>query len=370
MTIKQLNAAQIEEFIHSEDFKNSEVIPISTHRAISHIHNPRLKPDDKIMFLAYMDTKLVGYLGVLSDRIFVNDEEIHAGWLSSIWVDTKVRGKGIALNLLQTALNSWEGKILATEYTLSAKALYDKSNAFVELLELEGQRGYLRFNFHEILANKYSLFNKISPLLNLTDIALNAFNEIRLFFWKRRIRIDFNRIQYLNQIDIETSDFVSLKQKKELTRRGIEELNWIIKYPWILNTSNGDSSSHKYHFSSFDESFENITLKMTNKDGNIIAFLMFVFRSKHLKIPYCYFEEEKIEEVINIIFYHMLEKKIKMVTVFNPDLITYFKTRKTPFFHLRKMKRGYIITKKIFESFNASKTQVHIHNGDGDCAFT
>ena len=57
-----------------------------------------------------------------------------------------------------------------------------------------------------------------------------------------------------------------------------------------------------------------------------------------------------------------------MVTVYNAAIITYFKTRRNPFFHLRKMKRGYIITKTIFESWGTSKIQ--IHEGDGDCAFT
>ena len=368
MIIKELNAAELEKFIHSDDFKNSEVIPISKHRAISHIKNPRLKYSDKIMFLAYSDKILVGYLGVIPEKIYNSREEINVGWLSCIWVDIKVRGKGIAQNLLQHALTCWEGKILATEYTTSAKALYDKSNAFVELTTLEGCRGYLRFNFHEILIGKSSFFRKIIPLLKLIDNSINVFNEIRLFFWRKKIHIDLNKVEYINEIDSETSTFISLKQKEELTRRNSDELNWIIKYPWILNAPDEDAFSRKYHFSSLDKSFENISLKVFDNNNQIIGFLMLVFRNNNLKIPYCYFEEKNSVEVLNVLFYHILKKKVNMVTVYNPSIVNYFKTRRTPFFHLRKMKRGYIITKTIFGSWGTSKIQTQ--DGDGDCAFT
>jgi len=82
--IRQLNKAQLLTFIYSEEYKNLTFIPITKHRAISHIHNPRADDDDIILFLAYENEELVGYLGVLADKIYYQNSPIKCGWLSCL----------------------------------------------------------------------------------------------------------------------------------------------------------------------------------------------------------------------------------------------------------------------------------------------
>src|SRR4051812_49201802 len=112
MDIKTLTPEQLTAFIQTDEFKTMPVVPISTHRALSHQANPRVEEKDVIMILAYEGEKMVGYLGVLADRIFNGTGSFKCGWLSCMWVDPTLRGKGIAKQLLATAFSNWQNHIL------------------------------------------------------------------------------------------------------------------------------------------------------------------------------------------------------------------------------------------------------------------
>ncbi|MEL6841973.1 MAG: GNAT family N-acetyltransferase, partial [Bacteroidota bacterium] len=132
--IQTLNAAALRAYIFSDTFDQTPVLPISRHRALSHLANPRLRPDDVIMIFAHSDEgELVGYLGVLPDEIYLNGKQDRGGWLSCMWVNPITRGQGIGGKLVQAALNAWQGRILVTEFTPAAKRLYDRTEAFVDL---------------------------------------------------------------------------------------------------------------------------------------------------------------------------------------------------------------------------------------------
>jgi len=85
--IEILNKIQLKGYIDSPDFYHSDFVPISKHRAISHINNPRAGDDDILLLLAYEGDKLVGYLGVLPDFIYIDEKPNKIGWLSCIYVE-------------------------------------------------------------------------------------------------------------------------------------------------------------------------------------------------------------------------------------------------------------------------------------------
>ena len=129
--IIKLNKTALHAYIHSAYFKTSPVIPISYHRALSQIINPVVKDDDNLLFLAYFDEILVGYLGVLPDDIYhENGLSTHIGWMSCLWVDPNHRGKKIAQTLIHACFEAWSGRILLTEFTSEAASLYKKMGLF------------------------------------------------------------------------------------------------------------------------------------------------------------------------------------------------------------------------------------------------
>ncbi|MCB0668065.1 MAG: GNAT family N-acetyltransferase, partial [Saprospiraceae bacterium] len=141
--LKTYNRSTLEEFINLPEFSALPFLPISYHRAISHIQNPRADRDDVLLILAYDHSEMVGYLGVLADWIFdENNHQSKCGWLSCMWINPLSRGKGISKKLVAKALETWNKKILVTEFTAPARGLYDSTGAFKDLQIKEGVRHY------------------------------------------------------------------------------------------------------------------------------------------------------------------------------------------------------------------------------------
>ena len=85
--IRLLNKQLLSEFINSREYQKLKHLPISKHRAISHIKNPRANDTDILLLLAFQNKQLVGYLGVLPEQIINNNKVEKWGWLSCLWID-------------------------------------------------------------------------------------------------------------------------------------------------------------------------------------------------------------------------------------------------------------------------------------------
>lgn len=367
MEIRTFNSAQLNDLLHSEAFKLVPVIPISTHRAISHIHNPRTDREDILMIIAYENDIMVGYLGVLADRIYtLKGEPLKCGWLSCMWVNPVLRGKGIAKQLLSTAFRTWNDHILVTEFTPEAKGLYDRSGGFNDLRINDGLRCYLRFNLHEVLPKKNEKYKAYQSVLKLADSIANIPVNLRLSLMKSTLSsgVVFGSV---SEITNDLNQYLLSKQTDHFERRSADDLNWIIKYPWLIE-SKPTEESERYHFSSVSWRFKNLCYKLTD-NGEVKGYIHFTIRDNHLKIPYLYCESENINDVVQFIYKIMLDHKLNMLTVFHPDLVSFFKSNSTPFIYKRPIKRHYIIS-KILDAHFSDRKRLIIQDGDADCAFT
>ena len=96
---------------------------------------------------------------------------------------------------------------------------------------------------------------------------------------------------------------------------------------------------------------------------------MLGIRGNDLKVPYCYADQENIGLIADVIIREMMQRKLRTLTVFQPELVVFFKQHPNPFIHLHPLKRHYIISKKFAESLK-QQPEVVIQDGDADCAFT
>ena len=367
MEIKTYNREQLNELIHSGSFKHMPVIPISTHRAISHIHNPRAEKDDVLMIIASENNIMVGYLGVLADRIHTTKgEPLKCGWLSCMWVDPTLRGKGIAKQLLSTAFRSWNEHILVTEFTPEAKGLYDRSGGFNDLKINDGLRCYLRFTLHEVLPRKNEKYKAYQSILKLADSIANVPIDLRLSMTKPKHSSSVS-FETVTEIDEKLNQYIVSKQDNGFERRKADELNWILKYPWLIE-SKPTEESIRYHFSSVSDRFRNICYRLTD-NGVMKGYIHFTIRDNHLKIPYLYCEPQYLNDIVQHIYKITLDHKLNMLTVFHPDLVNFFKSNSTPFIYKRAIKRHYIIS-KVLDAHFSDQEKLIIQDGDADCAFT
>jgi len=201
MQIRRLNKKALREFIDSDKFHSMPVIPITKHRALSHLSNPRASDDDVLLLLAFEDNRMVGYLGILADLLYDQEAAYKVGWLSAYWVDAAMRRKGIAGELLREALDAWNNQILVADWVPNSFGVYQKSGAFTDLVNREGIRAYLRFNLRETLSLKETFLRKI--ILITADGILNIVNSPRLYYHNLVFKNDYPQYEKLDRVDDE-----------------------------------------------------------------------------------------------------------------------------------------------------------------------
>jgi len=91
MQIREIKHHQLQAYIDSEEYKQTEYVAISKHRALSHIRNPRVKADDLVLVLVYEQEEMVAYLGVFADDLHFTTGVEHVGWLSCMWVQNMMK---------------------------------------------------------------------------------------------------------------------------------------------------------------------------------------------------------------------------------------------------------------------------------------
>lgn len=370
MHFKSLQLRELKEYVCSDAYTQSDYIAISKQRALSQERNPRAKPEDVVLVLVYEAEELVAYLGVFADDLHFEQGIEHVGWLSCMWVNPKMRGKGIAKQLLQTVLEAWEYKILVTEFTPAAKGLYDRSRHFVDLAKPKGWRGYLRPNLATLLPKKSLHWQKWQPLLKIADAVLSLPNVLRLWLHGRpSIEKQGYSFEYLAELDDEAWTFIQAQQNGELIHRNREELNWLLRNPWLLQAPLQDRNAKRYHFSSVASTFYFLAIKLYNPKLEVVAVIIMSYRAGAVKLPYVYVQTGMEEILWQLIDQHLLAMRAETLTVFQPLLVSILPLRKHPFFRLRAFQRHYIISKVMQETLKATNTII-LQDGDADAAFT
>ena len=367
MQIKTYDALELFELLKSEDFSKMQIVPISTHRADSHILNPRQQKGDVLMIIAYEGADMVGYLGVFADDIYnTKRDKFHCGWLSCMWVNPALRGQGIAKRLLQTAFEKWNNHILVTEFTPEAKALYDRSANFTHLRTNEGLRCYMRSCLHEVLPMKNEKLKPFVKLLKAIDTVANMPVEWLQTFRFKKLETTL-LFELISEVDEALNDFILTKQTTSFECRAALEFDWIKRNPWLI-VSAPTAESAKYHFSSVANSFENRTLKIL--DGKTIkGYLHITIRDGHIKVPYAYYDADIVDDISRYLYQTAYIERATLLTVFNQRIVTSLKQLPLPFIYKRPMKRNYIITKALDEHFD-DKELLDIQDGDADAVFT
>jgi GNAT superfamily N-acetyltransferase len=372
MIIKKIYHKDLKEFIESGEYQKSTYLPISSIRGLSQVKNPRAAPDDLVLVMAFENNEMHGYLGVLPDNLyFKNDRgEIiveHAGWLSCIWVNPELRGKGIAKLLIDTVFKAWDYRILATEFTPIAKGLYDKSGQFIDLAKPEGIRAYMKLNLSYLLpAKNPKKWAKFKPLLKLTDAFINLFLGSRLLFFRTKKP----KYLLLNDLDSEAAAFINHNRSEdELMQKSVQDLKWIIDNPWLKTAAKPDNESERYHFSSVADFFAFRIMKVYDAGNQLAAVLILSIRDKNLKIPYAYIKADSAKFAAVAVEQFICVEKLNMLTLFQNDFAGAIKKSCSSFFLIRRLQRHYIISKK-FEKNKVNSNSISIQDGDADVAFT
>ncbi|MEM1000192.1 MAG: GNAT family N-acetyltransferase [Bacteroidota bacterium] len=364
--LRSFNAAELARLVQAPEYRDWPHLPISIHRGISHAHNPRRSPDDVLLLLAYRGDTMVGYLGLLPDRLYFPEGTEKAAWLSCLWVDPAQRGQGISKKLVRRGLELYGGRILVTEFTVPAERLYDRLEAFTSLQIKEGARFYRRLDLAEILGKRGGIWAKIKGLLRGVDLLVNAVLDLR--FAGEREDLGAYTWEETAGIDPAAEAFIAEHRiGEELFRREAEELNWMREYPWLV-VGAPDAMSRKYVFSSVADAHSTHFVRVKDRAGKLVMLFLFLRRNGNLKVNYFYAAPGREGDAVRILRQHLRKWRVKTLLLYQPALLRAIGSGRLGSLHRRPALRKYIIGKVLADRI--AGREFVIQDGDGDCGFT
>lgn len=366
--IKKIHKRDIPELLDNEDFWNHSFLATSKHRLLAHFKNPHLEDGDLVLLLAYMQGELLGYMGLFIDQITINNKIEKIGWLSTWWVDPKTKGTGIGRDLLNTMYAENHGKIGISQFTPSAKRVYDKSGYFTTLKTNRGIKAVLRSNLSFVMPQLLPKSSKLAGLLNNADHFLNFFINIKLRIQSSSItnRLKDIELTYLNSLDQETLLLIKQYNTKDLSDKGSAFFEWLKAYNWVQKAPLLALTNHrKYAFSIYDKEFEFSLIKV-NKNNRCIGFIVLQKRNYVTKVLFTYYDANlHSKEIADIIKLQAVKQNTREIICYDQALCANF--NKSNLFLYKTTKVKHSIISKAFDKIDFADTRMHF--GDGDCSF-
>lgn len=293
--IEHINVKELPEFAERvlSEAEKGQFIPITMQRAVAHAHNPYASKDD-IGLLVAVDSQeeIVGYFGVLP-LLLRNGEGYHkVHWFTTWSVSPQVRGQGVGSQLMAAALD------LKQDYLIVGS--------------VHARRVCRKFGFWERSPLIYywldaTGMSRLNPLVWLRRAYRKLLHVLRV---DKKVRIHtpwtervdgwvgptFKRFFYTRLLEAQTPLLAGIRFREvdqlpseQLTRqarpkvqlhRGVEIVNWMLKYPWVVTSGKSITEDMDYYFSDARPLFRFIALEVYSQEDQYKGFVVFSVSQK------------------------------------------------------------------------------------------
>jgi len=361
MELVAYNRQQLNGLIESNFFKNLKNIPITTHRALSHIHNPDSADEDILLWAAYESDNLVGYVGALPEVFFFNHQPKKIYWLSCFWVDEAFRNKNVASSLFFLLVKQYRNNLVIANFIPSLEKTYQRLGIFQPTQIVYGHKFFLDFCLADILSARFPKLTILKSAWKLLDSCLSILASPRILFYKK-----LQEGKYLfeenSYFDHEFQTLINSFSKNSCIRRSAAHFEWILAYPWVLE-GEPDEESKRYFFSSKAKRFEYNSVKIW-EDKKLIGYFLLKIRNNALSISYIYVPDNVIPAMAAYLFNIIKIKGLKTILTFDRRLIEEIRKNRFRFILERTVRRLYILPKGM------NVDVATFQEGDGDIIFT
>jgi GNAT superfamily N-acetyltransferase len=268
-------------------------VPISRRRALSQSNNPYGRPDDVVLLVALSGNKCVGYQGLLPGLFCRNGELKRVHWSTAFFVSPDYRGQGVAGCLLKK-IKTLNIDFPVTRMTESARQAYLKAG-FKEL----GNLTYYQLRMEKI-HKLHAIFQQAEASFGLdandNEIAkLNSdaprgegalYQRSKKIFYRQLLaglKQKKQRFEHktVAQIDAQAQQIIRSQLNCLRFFRGIEAINWMLKYRWITSAKHEKAEAEPYYFSLASDLFDYVALEIYSADKTVFkGFLILSVSAK------------------------------------------------------------------------------------------
>jgi GNAT superfamily N-acetyltransferase len=278
--IEKIRLKDIDHFArqaHSQASYQSTV-PISRRRALSQRNNPYGRPDDAVLLVALHEDKCIGYQGLLPGMFYHHNQLQRIHWSTAFFVSAEYRGTGVAGRLLEE-IKKLDIDFPVTRMTSGAQRAYVKAG-FKDL----GDLTYYQLRIEKI-RKKEAIWQEAahasSVVLNAAETsAINSaastagdviYQQSKKKFYQRLFSDSIRKPRWFKhaavaQIDKRAQQMIQKQLNDPQFFRGLEALNWMLKYRWLISAAHEKAEAEPYYFSLVCELFDYVALEIYSAD--------------------------------------------------------------------------------------------------------
>lgn len=361
MQIKSYTKAELKIFIHSEFFRVLNKVPISFQRGWSQYNNPYCSDDDILLWAAYENADLVGYVGVLPDIIQSANGEKKIHWLSCFWVEESFRSKNLASQLFYLLIKQYKNTLFISNSLFSLEKSCLSLGVFQNTQYKKERTFFINLCFASMLEAHYPDLKSLITFYKLFERSINELLKSRKGIHKKG-KNKFEIVENKRLNDELTVFLQTFTTQDASIVRGIEYFRWLLEYPW-MSEGKADRESGRYFFSSKAEQFEHRMLKIYNQE-KLEGIVLFKTRDKNLMVNHIYASNAQMGSIAAYLVNLSLKELINTITTFDGRLSDKLRSKRTNFIYIKNIKRSYLFPRNYDISSDI------FQEGDGNSVFT
>jgi GNAT superfamily N-acetyltransferase len=294
--ILHIKVGELNEFAEQvvNNAEPGQFVPISIQRARAHANNPYADTEDVGLLAAVdEDDEVVGYFGILPMQLRKGNEIFKTHWFTTWSVSSKVRGLGVGTQLMREALTLQKDFLIVG--SVHARRVCEKfgfRNRIPLLyywIDTSGMQNLNPLTLTLRFVRKAGNILKVKKNIPITNPTTRRVNSWLSPLTKRLIYPLLNRkvVSIFNKFDFEEvtrirSEQVRRKDRPEVElNRGIEAINWMLSYPWIVENGQSRTEHLDYYFSDARPLYRFIVIEVfTPKTREYQGFVVFSVSEK------------------------------------------------------------------------------------------
>ena len=325
---KIFNCADVRDWICNGKSNGLSESIISFTRANALLHCPDVKDDDTLVIAAIDGERVVGFTAIFPEHLVRPDRCIATG--TTLWVDPQYADEFIGLNLVQRL---WQS------YPQCSVIGFDVARPAAMIDKLLGA-SIAKYERHSFVFDRNI---KVRKPRNLISLLIEPF---RKYYQKRAIFRTINaipttcRVVARDTIDTEAYEFITLHSNSDTFLRSREILNWILRYPFIIE------NPLECHYEKSNEFVDQITSSSNHYlqiyNGNVmIGVVLLAIRSNDMHVKMLYTDDSHREIVYAFIIKIMQKYNLERLYSIYSGLNDYITSHKLV---LRDDKHNLLIT--------------------------
>ena len=273
--------------------KPGQFIPISMQRATAQAHNPYAAKEDVALLVAIdADEEVVGYFGILPLLLRAGSDYHKVHWFTTWNVSAKVRGRGVGGQLMAEALTlSHDFLIVGSVHARRVCRKYgfwEREPLIYYWLDPSGmaqlnplvwvRRGYRKLLRLLQIKKPVEIHSPLTEALTKAAAPLTQrIFSPRLARLEARLAEGF-RFQEVEQIHADPA--IAPHRPKIELHRAVEAVNWMLAYPWVVESGASVTENMDYYFSDARVMYRQIAVEVYDTANEYLGFVVFSVSDK------------------------------------------------------------------------------------------